>query len=1333
MQQKPYLLLLALFCASYLFGQGEANNWYFGNYAGLSFNSDPPVALTNGALTTSEGCATISDAAGNLLFYSDGLNVWNRNHVIMSNGTGLLGNPSSAQSAIIIPKPGSTRNYYIITVPEAGAVGMRFSEIDMTLAGGLGAILPGNKNTLMFAPSSEKVTAVKHANGIYYWVVGRENGSSKKYVSFLIDCNGVNTTPVESVVGITNGENWGYLVASPNATKLASASTSTGIEVTDFDNLTGVVSNAVALGALNYFGYNNGSYGVAFSPNSNLLYATNIHNWALAQWDLTAANIPATETLIGYTSGSSGTRPSYNGGALQLASDGKIYVAEIGLSSLGVINNPNVPGAGCNFVASQVGLAGRICVLGLPPFVTSFLISDSDITYTNDCVESSTSFSITGAAVLDSVRWNFGDPVSGSNNESTALVPVHTYNTPGTYNVTLIRYIACVEDTINTQITIHDYKRYTKNISLCFGENFTLPGGAVVNQSGTYIDTLATTSLPACDSIVTTIITAPSLSFTLTNDTSICIGNSVQLDAQGGVEYEWDADPTLSSTTIPDPVATPVVTTTYTVRTKMQVGDNLVVNGDFEAGNTGFSSGYIYSPPNPLGPPGHYTVAPNVTNGWWPTGCGDHTSGSGNALIMDGADGTSGVAAGTSYWCQAIPVEPNTEYAFSSWLINVNGTGNTSTLGFEINGAQIGTPQTTPLAPCQWNEFYVIWNSGSATSATICLSETSGGQPGNDFAIDDISFYKLCEVVDSVEVVVSNPQPAINPPVNVTCNGLSNGSANASVTGGIAPYVYSWNTTPVQSTANAVNLPAGTYVVTITDAINCVVDSSVTITEPAVLTPVISAQTNASCYQSTDGTATVSVTGGTAPYSYSWNTIPVQTTAVATGLAAGAYRVVVTDSNNCVDSVSVLIGQPTALSIAVIDQTDVSCFGLSDGSAEVQASGGTAPYQYSWNTAPVQTGAVGTNLTAGNYIVTVTDDNACTTTLSVAIDEPDVLQLSVGASHLLICPGDYTTITANATGGTTPYSITWTQGLPANQWSHSVSPTGSTTYSATVTDSNACQHTAQLVVDVVQLPVVSFYGTNLVGCVPLTTAFQNTSTGNYASCEWTMEDGTLINGCTDISNTFEVPGCQDVTLTLTTIEGCTNSHTITDYVCAEPAPVADFFITHQQLSGFGTSVEFENMSQHATNYFWDFGDETGFSYLEDPTHEYSNDMSAAYTVMLVASNTIGCYDTTYLIVRIDEVQLFYVPNTFTPDGDQFNQTFKPVISSGIDIYNYSLTIYNRWGELIFESRDVEVGWDGVSHRTGVLCQDGTYVWKIELKSRSVDERKTIHGTVNLIR
>src|SRR5690606_20622744 len=190
-----------------------------------------------------------------LLFYTDGSTVWNANHVVMPNGTGLLGNSSSAQSAIIIPKPGSLTNYYIITVPVNGTVGMRYSEVDMTLDGGLGGVLPANKNTFMFQPSSEKVTAIKHANGVYYWVVGRGNSSDRNYYSFLIDCEGVNLTPViSSNVSLTNGENWGYLVGSPDGTKIASASSSSGIEIADFDNSTGLVSNNLFLGSLNYSG-----------------------------------------------------------------------------------------------------------------------------------------------------------------------------------------------------------------------------------------------------------------------------------------------------------------------------------------------------------------------------------------------------------------------------------------------------------------------------------------------------------------------------------------------------------------------------------------------------------------------------------------------------------------------------------------------------------------------------------------------------------------------------------------------------------------------------------------------------------------------------------------------------------------------------------------------------------------------------------------------------------------------------------------------------------------------------------------------------------------------
>lgn len=1325
MQQK-FLLLYFLLFYCFSFSQGEANIWYFGTTAGLDFNNTPPIPLTNGVLSTSEGCAVISNATGNLLFYSDGGTVWSANHSVMQNGTGLMGNNSSAQSAVIIPKPGSTTNYYIITVPVSGGIGMRYSEVDMTLNGGLGAVLTTNKNTLMFAPSSEKVTAVKHSNGVFYWVVGRDNAGNRNYYSFLIDCNGINTTPIVSNVALTNGENWGYLVASPDGSKLASASAASGVEVTDFDNATGIVSNTVNLGTLNYAGNIGGNYGVAFSPNSNVLYATSITNWALVQWDLTATNIPASQTFIGYTNGSGAARPSYRGGALQLAPDGRIYVAEVGLSSVGIINDPNTVGLGCNFATSQIALAGRNCMLGLPPFVTSFFITESAINYTNDCITDIMDFSISGVTSLDSVRWFFGDPSSPSNT-SNLFNPQHQYTSDGTFTVTLIRYIACIEDTITRDVIVHDYKRHTKYISLCAGETFVLPGGTSVNTPGTYNDTLPTTSLPACDSIITTIISNSLIPLSISNDTSICIGNSANLfaNAPDVLEYNWDPDPTLSSTTIPNPIATPTLTTTYTVRATVRIGDNLVVNGDFENGNSDFTSEYIYVP-DPVNGPGYYTVGPGVSNGWWPN-CGDHTTGSGNALIADGANGTSGVAAASDIWCQTISVEPNTNYAFSSYQTNANSAGTTSMLSFSINGTPIGTPQPTSSTACEWNEFFVVWNSGNTTTATICLAETSGAQPGNDFAVDDITFYKLCEVIDSVQIVVSDPIAQIDSIKQVSCFEGNDGLAIASSTGGIEPYAYNWNSNPVQTTDTATNLIAGTYTVTITDSINCVATTTATITEPTVLTATILHE-NALCYGSSDGNAQVTANGGTVPYSYSWSTTPVETTDEATNLSAGNYTATVTDSNNCTVTVTVTILEPAELTLDFVDQTNVSCKNLSDGSAEVEAQGGTLPYSYSWDTTPIQTTTEAINLEAGNYTATVTDSNNCTATFNITITEPDSLILTLTTNDPLICPEASSTITAEAEGGTAPYNITW-MGLP-NQWSNTVTISETETFTATVTDAQQCVHTASITINVVELPVVNFSGTNLIGCIPLNVTLQNQSTGDIANCLWSFGDGTLLNGCGTMQAIVNTLGCQDVTLTVYTPEGCSNSFTANDYICTEPQPVADFSVLTTDLSTIATTVNFENHSQHATSYDWNFGD-GAFSSSENPTHTFSDEMSGNYTVILIASNDLMCADTAMLTIKIKEEQLVFVPNTFTPDGDMFNQTFKPIIGSGVDIYHYRLSIYNRWGEFVFESRDLEIGWDGTY--AGSMVPNGTYTWKIELKSKDNDDKKVLHGNVNLIR
>src|SRR5690606_17872425 len=183
---------LCLLISNVLLAQNEAANWYFGSKAGLTFNSGYPVAETNGEIDTSEGCSTISDKLGNLLFYSDGITVWNRNHEVMQNGNGLDGDFSSTQSALIVPKPYDENIYYIFTVDDrAGAKGLRYSEVDMSLDGGLGAVLPSNKNTPLANPTTEKITAVESADGVNIWVISHL-WDSDAFIAFQVTSTGVN-------------------------------------------------------------------------------------------------------------------------------------------------------------------------------------------------------------------------------------------------------------------------------------------------------------------------------------------------------------------------------------------------------------------------------------------------------------------------------------------------------------------------------------------------------------------------------------------------------------------------------------------------------------------------------------------------------------------------------------------------------------------------------------------------------------------------------------------------------------------------------------------------------------------------------------------------------------------------------------------------------------------------------------------------------------------------------------------------------------------------------------------------------------------------------------
>ncbi len=372
-----WFILFLIMGAAAASGQKEANTWYFGEYAGLDFNTGSPVALLNSAMNKDEGCSSISDSNGNLLFYTSGIKVWNRNHSQMPNGSGLTGHESSSQAALIVPKPGSSNLYYIFTTDAFFyANGLRYSVVDMSLQGGMGDVTM--KNVLLHSPSTEKLTAVKHSNNTDIWVIAHA-GNSDVFQAYLVTSGGISP-PVSTPIGTPHtggGINGtlnaiGCMKASPDGTRLALTLYNMNlVELFDFNTTTGALSNPVSFPAI----YTN-AYGVEFSPDNSKLYFTS--DTTVFQADLNAGSpsLIITSTVpVGLINwGPFGYGTNYLG-ALQLGPDDKIYGTSFFSEYLFVINIPNAPGVECNFVEQGVWLGGQHCYGGLPGFVQSWFYS----------------------------------------------------------------------------------------------------------------------------------------------------------------------------------------------------------------------------------------------------------------------------------------------------------------------------------------------------------------------------------------------------------------------------------------------------------------------------------------------------------------------------------------------------------------------------------------------------------------------------------------------------------------------------------------------------------------------------------------------------------------------------------------------------------------------------------------------------------------------------------------------------------------------------------------------------------------------------------------------
>ncbi|MDF3025833.1 MAG: hypothetical protein K0S23_140 [Fluviicola sp.] len=322
-----------------------------------------------------------------------------------------------------------------------------------------------------------------------------------------------------------------------------------------------------------------------------------------------------------------------------------------------------------------------------------------------------------------------------------------------------------------------------------------------------------------------------------------------------------------------------------------------------------------------------------------------------------------------------------------------------------------------------------------------------------------------------------------------------------------------------------------------------------------------------------------------------------------------------------------------------------------------------------------------------------------------------------------ICDGDW--VTLNGQGAATYiWDNNGIDGVP-------FLPQTTLNYTVVGTDVNGCTNTDVIQVTVVPIPQVDFTATEVAGCSPLITTLTNQSTGNLTNCQWTLSNGSQYNGCGSINLELTEAGCYDVTLTVSTPEGCANTGTKPAFLCVYPNPIADFDLTPSEVETSNTFVNFFNNSYGAVSYSWDFSDGSSGSTAENPTHVFPDDEGGYYIVYLEAISSDGCRDTAARTVHVGEDLIYYVPNAFSPDGDEFNNVFKPILTTGFDVNSYHLQIFNRWGELIFESLNYEEGWDGTYHDEKLL--DGTYIWKIKVKNRSSDKKVELDGHVTLLK
>jgi len=826
------------------------------------------------------------------------------------------------------------------------------------------------------------------------------------------------------------------------------------------------------------------------------------------------------------------------------------------------------------------------------------------------------------------------------------------------------------------------------DISICTGTSTTLnatgatsytwsPGSQTsssitVNPSSTTTYTVTGTSAGCSASDAVTVTVTSGAAINAGPDVTICPGSPTTLSANGGVTYSWNNGLGIGNNLSVSPASTTTYTVTGTDAGGCVGTDNITVN---------------------------LATLPTVNAGPDQTIC----TGSSVTLSGSGANTYSwnnGVVNGVAF----TPVSTTTYTLTGTSLQGCTNTDQvtvTISSGITVNaGPDVTICSGTSTTLTASGATTYSWSPGGQTTASITINPSST----TTYTVTGTS--AGCTASDNVTVTITSGAPInAGPDVSICTSGSTTLAASGGVT-------YAWDN-GLGSGNNLSVSPASTttYTVTGTDAGGCVGTDNVVVTVNSL------PSVNAGLDQTICPGPSVTLNGSGAT-NYSWDNgvldgiafIPSTTT---------SYTVTGTSATGCTatDQVTITLAVPPTVDAG----PDIT---ICPGTSTTLTASGAATY--SWIPGSQTTTSITVNPSATTtYTVSGTDANGCTNSDQVQVTLAPLPTINAGPD-VSICAGSPVTLSAS---GATSYS--WDNGVTNGI---AFTPAATTTYTVIGTSAAGCTGTDAVTVTVNTSAPVSFMASSTTGCVPQTITLTNT-TANATNCIWTLSDGTILSGCSSVQVDFTQAGCYDVSLSTTLSNGCQGTLSQSNFICIDPLPDAAFTQSSYTITDLENTIHFTNLSAGASSYNWYFGDGTPMSQVVDPIHTYNFDENGTYQVMLVAFSPAGCSDTAYSSFQYAEELVFWVPNSFTPDGNEYNQVFLPIFSSGYDPYNYNLSIYNRWGELIFESNDMTIGWDGTYVSSGKIheSQDDVYTWKIRYKIKANDEHKIAVGHVTIIK